>query len=116
MARILLVEDDATALSIAAAALREAGHDVTPTGDGVEALDRFKANPGAFDVVVTDVQMPGLDGIGLAEHVLAIAPRLKVILMSGLAGELSRAESLKSRGVIVLSKPYTLEILKSAVA
>ena len=115
MARILLVDDDVANLGIAASALGADGHSIVTAGDGSDALDRFKAAPAAFDLVVADVQMPGLDGIALVEMLLAARPGLKVILMSGLAGELTRAEQLRARGVKLLSKPYTIDALRTAV-
>lgn len=115
MARVLLVDDDAAALGLAANALRADGHAVTTAADGLEALERFRATPAAFDLVITDVQMPGLDGIALVETVLAERAGTRAVLMSALAGELTRAEQLAARGVGVLSKPYTLDSLKGAV-
>jgi CheY-like chemotaxis protein len=116
MARILLVDDDPANLGVAGRVLTEQGHTITTATDGSEALDQFTAAPEAFDLVVADVQMPGLDGIALVEQMLAMRTGLKAILMSGLQGELTRAEQLKARGVHLLSKPYTLEALKGAVS
>lgn len=115
MAHILLVDDDAATLAVAAGALGADGHTTVTAGDGGEALERFDAGPTGFDVVVADVQMPGVDGIALAEALLASHPGLKVILMSALVGELARADQLKARGVLLLSKPYTLDTLRAAV-
>ena len=115
MARVLLVDDDTAALGLAAKALTADGHAVVTASDGVEALERFRAAPANCDIVVADVQMPGLDGIALVEAVLAERPQTRAVLMSALAGELTRAEQLAVRGVTVLSKPYTLDALKAAV-
>lgn len=115
MLRILLVDDDAANLGLAANALAADGHAVVTATDGTEALERYKTDPAAFAVVVADVQMPGLDGIALVEAMLAISPAQKAILMSGLSGELTRAEQLRRRGVALLSKPYTIEGLRAAV-
>ena len=60
MARILLAEDDAATRDMVQRALGAEGHEVTVTQDGVEALERLQAEPTRFDVLVSDVQMPGL--------------------------------------------------------
>src|SRR5262245_6036466 len=77
VAHILLAEDDAAERGLVARALAADGHQVTEAENGQVALQRFTASPGSFSVLVTDVEMPELDGIALAEHVLAIRPGLK---------------------------------------
>jgi two-component system, cell cycle response regulator CpdR len=115
MARILLAEDDGATRDLVQRALGLDGHDVTVTQDGVEALERLQATPTRFDVLVTDVQMPGLDGVALVEKALGVNPKLRVVLMSGFADELDRAAHLKARISRVITKPFTLEQIRSAV-
>ena len=67
MARILLAEDDAATRDLVQRALGLEGHEVVVTQDGAEALEKLQAAPARFDVLVTDVQMPGLDGVALVE-------------------------------------------------
>ena len=71
--------------------------------------------PAPVQLLISDVQMPGLDGIGLAEAALKVMPGLRVLLMSGFADELGRAEHLRSKIARVISKPFTLEQIRSAV-
>jgi two-component system cell cycle sensor histidine kinase/response regulator CckA len=85
------------------------------TTDGLEAAERLKTGPSDFDAIVADVQMPGLDGIGLAEQVLATHPTMRFVLMSGLAGALVPAQRLKSAKFRLLSKPFTLEQIRAEV-
>ena len=66
-------------------------------------------------MLVADVQMPGIDGIALAEKSLKLQPKLRVILISGFADELDRAEHLKSKVARVVAKPITLEGIRAAV-
>lgn len=113
MARILLADDDAATRDLVERALAVDGHIVTSTADGAEALERLKA-PGGFDVLVSDVQMPAVDGIALAEKGLAAHPKLRVILISGFADEIDRAKHLK-KVARVLAKPITLEGIRTAV-
>ena len=115
MARILLAEDDAATRDLVQRALGLEGHEVVVTQDGVEALEKLQAAPARFDVLVTDVQMPGLDGIALVEKGLAVNAKLRVVLMSGFADELGRAAHLKDKISRVITKPFTLEQIRSAV-
>ena len=66
-------------------------------------------------MLISDVQMPAVDGIALAEKGLAAQPKLKVILISGFADELDRAAHLKSKVARVVAKPITLEGIRAAV-
>jgi CheY-like chemotaxis protein len=113
MARILLADDDGATRDLVRRALATDGHSVTSTQDGSEALEKLQEAPDGFDLLITDVQMPGLDGIALAEKGLAGCRQLRIILMSGFADELGRADHLKvSR---VLTKPFSLEQIRAAV-
>ena len=71
MARILLAEDDAATRDLVQRALGLDGHEVVVTQDGMEALEKLQAAPARVDLLITDVQMPVLDGIALAEKALA---------------------------------------------
>jgi CheY-like chemotaxis protein len=115
MARILLADDDAATRDLVQRALGLDGHAVTLTQDGTEALEKLQQAPGGFDLLISDVQMPGMDGIALAEQALAAQPKLRVILMSGFTDELDRADHLKGKLARVLSKPVTLEQVRAAV-
>jgi two-component system cell cycle response regulator CpdR len=115
MARILLAEDDAATRDLVQRALGLEGHEMTVTQDGLEALEKLQAAPARIDLLITDVQMPGLDGVALVEKALAVSPKLRVVLMSGFADELGRADHLKPRISRIISKPFTLEQIRSAV-
>ncbi len=115
MAHILLADDDASTRDLVKRALEADGHAVELTQDGNEALDKLNAAPDAVDVLVSDVHMPGLDGIELARRAIDAAPRLKLLLMSGFAEELERAKALASPRLSVIIKPFTLEQIRSAV-
>ena len=70
MARILLAEDDAATRDMVQRALAMDGHEVIVTQDGAEALEKLQAAPGRIDLLISDVQMPGLDGVALVEKAL----------------------------------------------
>jgi CheY-like chemotaxis protein len=115
MARILLADDDAATRDLVQRALVLDGHQVIVTQDGLEALEKLQSDSDSLDLLISDVQMPGLDGITLVERSRDTAPKLKVILMSGFAGELSRADHLKDQIAQVVTKPFTLEQVRSVV-
>jgi two-component system cell cycle response regulator CpdR len=115
MARILLADDDAAARELVQRALASEGHQVVSTQDGAEALEKLQSAPASFDLLISDVQMPGVDGIELIEKAVALAPNLRVILMSGFADELDRAAHLKTLIACEISKPFTLEQVRSVV-
>ncbi len=113
MAKILLAEDDTAIREMVQRALVGDGHTVVAASDGAAALEA--AGEGPYDVLVSDISMPEPDGVALAEQMLASQPGLRVILMSAIADELQRAQSLGG-GVRVLSKPVSLEQIRKDVA
>jgi CheY-like chemotaxis protein len=115
MARILLADDEAATRDLLRRALEGDGHTVTTADDGQDALDTLVANAGRIDLLISDVQMPLLDGISLAEKALAAAPGLRVILMSAHPGGLQRAAALQLRLKATVSKPFTLDAMRATV-
>ncbi len=115
MARVLLADDDAALRDLVCRALGGDGHTVVVANDGQEALDLAQSAQAPFEILVTDVQMPGIDGIALASQMLVLNPGLKVVLMSGLQSEMSRAGDLKAQGAVFISKPFTLEQIRNIV-
>jgi two-component system cell cycle response regulator CpdR len=114
MARILLAEDDAATRDLIQRALATDGHEMIVTQDGAEALEKLQSTQG-IALLISDVQMPAVDGIELVEKALAVRPKLSVILMSGFSDELGRADHLKGRIARVIGKPFTLEQIRAAV-
>jgi CheY-like chemotaxis protein len=114
MAHILLADDDKATRDLVKRALEAEGHSVEVTQDGSEALERLRGTSAA-DVLVSDVHMPGIDGVTLAGQAITARPNLRILLMSGFPEELERAKSLKAARLGVLSKPFTLEQVRAAV-
>src|SRR3954469_25728138 len=127
--RILLTEDDDSVRAFVSRALELDGHQVETACDGVEALERLTATNGGYDLLVSDVKMPLMDGITLAHKAsgqwagLAILlidgitlphkasgqwPGLPILLMTGFADQRERAEDLSQVIRDVLTKPFTL--------
>lgn len=113
MARILLADDDKPTRDLVKRALESDGHSVEIAQDGSEALDSLMSGAPPADILVTDVNMPGLDGISLANRATAEVPGIRILMMSGFAEELERAKAIA--GIAVLSKPFTLEHVRAAV-
>lgn len=115
MARILLADDDQATRDLVKRALAADGHIVDLTQDGAEALETLAGAGASFDLLVSDVHMPGADGIEIARHAIARLPSLKLLMMSGFAEELDRAKALQSPNLAVILKPFTLEQIRGAV-
>lgn len=115
MARILLADDDPTALDLVARALTGDGHEVVRCQDGHEAVQQLLDAPATFDLLLSDVEMPGLDGIELARRAAEAAPRLRILLMSGFSGGNDRFERLGIPVAGFVSKPLSLEQIRAAV-
>lgn len=116
MARILIAEDEDTLRALVSRALSEAGHAVTAASDGGEALDVLTREDGAFDLLLTDIRMPVMDGIALALAAARDYPELPILLMTGYADQRERALGLDALIEGVIAKPFTLAELRSEVA
>jgi len=115
MATILLADDDAAVRELVKRALTVDGHTVLVTQDGTEALEVFSANAATVDVLVSDVDMPGLDGVSLAMKAQKAKPAIAVVLMSGFSDQLDRAKDLTQTRLTSITKPFTLDQIKQAV-
>ncbi|MBB3809114.1 response regulator [Pseudochelatococcus contaminans] len=115
MARILLVDDEASVRSFLKRGLELDGHQVETAGDGAEGLEVLTAEDGAFDLLLTDVRMPLLDGIALSHAVQARWPDLVILIMTGFSDQHERAQSLNNLAGILL-KPFSLGDLRQQVA
>lgn len=116
MARILLVDDEEPIRGLLKRGLEADGHAVTTAVDGADALDRFSEAQDAFDLLLTDIRMPMMDGIALALEAKARAPGVAVLLMTGFADQRERAEALHGVVADVLTKPFSLPDLRAKVA
>lgn len=108
--RILFIEDDEDQLQTAPRLLEEMGFKVTGQRDPKRALEMITADPGAYDVIITDFDMPGMSGTTLAEHV----PTLPVILISGREDARTAAETIPNIHRVFI-KPYEREELCEAI-
>jgi CheY-like chemotaxis protein len=109
--RILIAEDDPAVRAFVTRALTHRGHEVEAVEDGLQALEKLGAcaEDAPFDLLITDIVMPGLDGIGLALRVARDRPDLPVLLMTGYSAERQRAHNLDELIARVVVKPFSLK-------
>src|SRR5580698_11065071 len=115
MAKILIAEDEETLREMCARGLKMAGHDVKTACDGAEALDILQREGGRFDLLLTDIRMPIMDGIALALAAARDFPDLVILLMTGYADQRERAYGLEALIHDVITKPFTLASLRQTV-
>ncbi len=114
MARILIAEDDDNVRTFVSRALEIAGHDVVDVEDGGLAVEMLDTDS-AFDLLLSDIRMPVMDGIALALHVGAHHPGLTIVLMTGFADQRERAIGLDALVYDVIPKPFSLAELVAKV-
>jgi two-component system cell cycle response regulator CpdR len=115
MARILIAEDEEPLRALCARALAMDGHEVMTASDGGEALDVISRADGVFDLLLTDIRMPIMDGIALALAAARDHPALTILLMTGYADQRERAHGLDAIIHDVISKPFSVATLRGAV-
>jgi CheY-like chemotaxis protein len=116
MADILIIDDEPGVLRVLTKILEGAGHSVTEAPDGEVALRHFVGKPA--DLVITDIFMPGMDGIEFLVHIRKTFPDARVLAMSG-GGILSRDQALSDAALLgadqILQKPFSQEEVLEAV-
>lgn len=113
MARILVAEDETAVREFVIRALTHGGHEVSAVEDGQLALRALTRE--RFDLLLTDIVMPGMDGIALALKAAKDWPAMPIVMMTGFAAERQRAHNLDALINRVIAKPFTLADLIAAV-
>ena len=108
MARVLIAEDDTAVREFVRRALIHGEHEVATAHDALDALDHL-INEDEFDLLITDIVMPGMDGIALALKVSKDYPRTAILMMTGFAAERQRAHNLEELIHEVVPKPFSLK-------
>ena len=113
MSKILLAEDDTDMRRFLVKALQNAGFEVTSYDNGLSAYHRLREEP--FELLLTDIVMPEMDGIELARRATELDPEIKVMFITGFAAVALNPDSQAPRDAKVLSKPFHLRDLVSEV-
>ena len=110
---VLLVEDEEMVRAVARRVLEQHGMRVVEAENPAKALALFRARPAEFDVVVSDVVMPGMSGPAMVEQLLPLKPDLKVLYMSGYTNNALVHQAVAERGFVFLQKPFApLELVR----
>jgi two-component system, cell cycle sensor histidine kinase and response regulator CckA len=112
---ILLVEDEAALLEVAASLLQAAGYKVLKAEDGAAALSLAQASAEKIDLVVTDVIMPGMSGVELCNRLRELQPAIKTLYVSGYVGDQLNYHLQLAPEITLLDKPFTKESLLTRV-
>jgi len=116
MPRVLIADDEASMRTLVARAIAMDGHDTVTAQDGAEALEILIREDGAFDLLLTDIKMPIMDGIALALAAARDFPKLTILLMTGFAEQRERASGLNAIVHGVITKPFSVADIRKAVA
>jgi DNA-binding NtrC family response regulator len=111
--KILVVDDELNMRLVLKALLNKEGYDVTTASDGVEALNVLKS--GGVEVVVTDLKMPNLDGVGLLERVIRDYPSTPVIIITAHGTIATAVDALKKGAFDYITKPFERDELKNII-
>jgi len=111
---VLVVDDDRGVRRLTARMLRAQGYQVLEAGTGMEALHTLKSDP-SIRLVVTDIVMPEMHGLDLADRALALTPQVGIVLMTGHAHELTDQLEARDSRIPLLLKPFTAEQLVAKV-
>ena len=112
--RILIVDDDRDVHQLLLAALAAPDRAIDSAYDGLEGLQRVEAAP--YDLVLTDVNMPGLDGMALLERIRGIRPGTKVVVMTVANTPENVIRAIREQAFAYFSKPFTLDAVGEMVA
>lgn len=116
MASILLAEDDHAMRNFLTKALTKDGHDVTSCEDGAQAHAALQADPTSFDLLLTDVVMPGMDGFELSQIAQRLVPDIKVMYITGFSGTAAeKPDPERAQYIKMMSKPFHLGDLVAQV-
>ena len=115
MAKLLIVEDDDSVRMFVSRALERAGHLIHVAADGAQGLDMIQTAEGGYDLVLSDIRMPEMDGIEMAKAAAMRHPGLRILLMTGYADQRERADELNGIIVDVVNKPFSLAEIRGRV-
>ncbi len=110
--KALLVDDDPTVLRLVSALLNHLGVAVAAAHDAESAIALSQSSEHSFDLLVSDIHLPDLNGFDMARRIQRLLPRIRVVYMTG---DIPVAESLRRGNLICLAKPFRLRELEAAL-
>ena len=113
MVRILIIEDDAEMRALLKDSLVEDGMEFESAGNGAEAIQKLAEEP--FDLVITDIRMPGLTGLDILPGIKKLQPQTRVIVITAFGSEEVRRKSFDRGAVAYLEKPIDMNRLKTLI-
>ncbi|MBB4132650.1 CheY-like chemotaxis protein [Xanthomonas arboricola] len=113
-ARILLVEDDDAIREMAADILGDEGYQVVTSGDAEQAMEQL-ASARPFDLLLSDICLPGMNGRDLADNARRLYPALPIVFITGYAGAIAKRADFLDTGMRLLTKPFSLRDLLGVV-
>ena len=113
---IIVVEDEDSILTLITRVLEKSDYNVVSAENGKDAIDKIKTNPIVFDLLITDVVMPGMNGNELNDMVRQLYPEIKTIFMSGYTANIIADSGILDGGINFLQKPFSIQQLKDKVA
>ena len=114
MLHVLVVEDEGNIRWMVNVLLKQQGYDITESHDGDEALTILNLNP-AFDLIITNLQMPGMNGLHLMKQLKEFYPQIPILVMSAYL-ELPSARVVNTTHIAYLAKPFSRQQLLNAVS
>lgn len=113
--RILVIEDEPGVLDFAQSVLRQSGYIPFPASDGKQARSVFKEEAGNFDLILSDIVLPDINGYNLVMELLNDHPEIPIILCSGYTEEKVKLSIIEDKGRRFIQKPYSVKLLLTEV-
>jgi len=113
LANILIVDDEDVVLSLLSDALEEEAAELITTNSATKAIEIIQQNP--IDLLITDIRMPGMDGIELAGRAAFVQPKIKIIFMTGYANLNTAKDAIRHGAIDYILKPFELKEIRKAV-
>ena len=110
---ILLIDDEEYMVNLWKKIIERHGYHVSSYTNGLEALKDFQSNPNIYDIIITDQSMPKINGLKLAEEILAVRKDIKIILCTGYLGDIEY--QVKDHVYDILLKPFNSNTLIEAI-
>lgn len=113
MARILLADDDAATRDFVKRSLENDAHTIVTASEGSEALALLTSGGDPFELLISDYQMPSMDGLSLAEKANKACPGLPILLISGFSIDRAQLSTVNANIVGLIAKPFTLDQIRA---